>query len=234
MTLRTRAQHLLMPGLLVGLAAFLLAVPPQGRAATAMHAGLSSTKPASGSVLQSSPKRVILRFSEPVQIQSIDVVEYAPANGSAVAARVPNSVQTRGTDVIVTLERAVSGGVTVSWSVTSSDGHDVGGAMAFWCGTLPTEGRVARLSTQPSIAATIDGTSVGQRTVTYRTAMTSGSASWRHPLLPGPIVTPVVGVGRAARSTVVLALPGTWQLETTLLGRDGSVVLVRSAVIIEQ
>jgi len=40
--------------------------------------------------------------------------------------------------------------------------------------------------------------------------------------------------GRVAQSMVLLTLPGTWQVEATLLGSNGSVVVVQSAVTIQR
>jgi methionine-rich copper-binding protein CopC len=229
---RSGPRFLLMTGLLVGLTAAVLSAPPPGRAAMSLHAGINSTKPANGSVIKSSPPRIVLHFTEAVSVQSLTLLELSPASGAVV--EIPSRMQTRGTELIVRPERPVKGGVTVAWSVISDDGHPVDGAVTFWVGALPSIRRTMPLLTTPAVPASIDGDTLGLRTVRYRRAVEAGSVSWSHPLLPGPLITPLIPAGRAAQSTALLTLPGTWQLVTTLLGTDGSVVVVQSAVTIQR
>ena len=223
---------LLATGLVVGVTALVLSPPPPGWAAAAMHAGLNSTKPANGSVLSASPTRIVLHFTEPVQAQTLKVLEYVPPRPEV--AEVPIRIQQRGTDVVLVPVRPVDGGVTVAWSVTSDDGHVVSGAVSFWVGTPPALQRLVPLVTVPGVPASIDGATVGLRTVQFRRPVESGSVRWSHPLLPGPITTAIVGGGRLAQSSALLTLPGSWNLEATLLGSDDSIVVVRSAVTIKR
>lgn len=229
---RSGPRFLLMAGLLVGLTAGVLSAPPSGQAATFMHAGIRSTKPANGSVLKSSPPGIVLQFTEAVSVQSLTLLELPPSGGAVV--EIGTRVQTRGAELIVRPERPVSGGVTLAWSVISDDGHPVDGAVTFWVGALPSIRRTMTLVTTPAVPASIDGNTVGFRTVRYRRVVEAGSVSWSHPLLPGPVITPLMPVGSVAQSRALLTLPGTWQVEATLLGSDGSVVVVQSAVTIQR
>lgn len=222
----------LVAGLLVGLTTGVLSAPPSGQAATSMHAGISSTKPANGSVLKSSPPAIVLQFTEAVSVQSLTLLELPPLGAAVV--EIATRVQSRGTELIVRPERPVSGGVAVAWSVISDDGHLVDGAVTFWVGALPSTRRTMTMLTTPAVPASIDGNTVGFRTVRYRRVVEAGSVRWSHPLLSGPVVTPVMPAGRVAQSMVLLTLPGTWQVEATLLGSNGSVVVVQSAVTIQR
>jgi copper transport protein len=203
----------LVPGLLLA-----------GQGPALAHADLEGATPANGSVLPSWPKRVELQFSEPVEVETVRLL-----NGAGAA--VPVIVERTGSKVSVEPQRKRKGAFTVTWSVASGDGHVVSGASSFAVGRMPrSTGPAVRLATAPAVPASIDGTKAGLHTITFASKAVSGEVLWTHPGLLGPISTPVSGVAGRAGSSVLLALAGVWQIEATLVMPDYSVIVVRSSV----
>ena len=116
--------------LLAALATLLLIV---GSATGALaHAALVAVEPASGSMLASAPKAVVLRFNEAVTPGAIRLIDGAgttrdalrvDASGEAISVAMPPDLP-QGTAV-------------VSYRVISQDGHPVAGSMIFSIG-MPT------------------------------------------------------------------------------------------------
>jgi len=93
------------------------------------HAGLISADPADGSVLPTSPARIVLTYTEPVTPLVFTLVS---ANGER---RSLDGAASSNEQVIVPLPLGLSRGThLVSWRVTSADGHPVGGSLVFSVG----------------------------------------------------------------------------------------------------
>ncbi|UPK32009.1 CopD family protein [Bradyrhizobium sp. 186] len=116
--------------LLAALATLLLVVGFATGAAA--HAALTSVEPASGSLLATAPKAVVLHFNEAVTPGAIRLIDGAgrvrddaavSASGETVSVAVPPDLP-QGTAV-------------VSYRVISQDGHPVGGSVIFSIG-MPT------------------------------------------------------------------------------------------------
>nr|WP_145959170.1 copper resistance protein CopC [Rhizobium sp. ACO-34A] len=93
------------------------------------HANLIASDPADGSVLADAPDRLNLRFSEPVRPLvarlthpdgRTEVLHDIGDKGDAISIALPAGLE-RGTHVL-------------SWRVTSSDGHPIGGGLVFSVG----------------------------------------------------------------------------------------------------
>ena len=112
-------------GLLVGL---LLALGVVAAPAAQAHDELVSVEPADGSTVETAPDRVTLTFEEP-----------AVALGTVIEVKGPDgSVVSTGDAVLVdsTVSQAIAGDLpageyTVTWRVTSQDGHAVSGTFGF-------------------------------------------------------------------------------------------------------
>jgi copper transport protein len=97
------------------------------------HAELISTEPASGDQLDAAPDRVVLRFSESVDVAD-DGVEVLTAGGDPVDVGEPGHPDGDGSSVAVSVPDLDDGTYVVSWRVLSSDSHPVSGAFTFGVG----------------------------------------------------------------------------------------------------
>ena len=99
------------------------------RIATA-HATLIGSEPAAGSRLSSSPQRIRLLFSEPVE-PNLTKISLIAADGKTIAVSTsgdPHDVHA----VIAHVESALGvGEYRVAWHIVSADGHPVGGSFLF-------------------------------------------------------------------------------------------------------
>ncbi|MGH3144232.1 MAG: copper resistance CopC family protein, partial [Rubrobacter sp.] len=100
------------------------------RAPALAHANLVGSSPPAGSETSTSPGRVELRFSEPVDA-AFDPLVVRDAEGDRVDrgdARVdPGDARV----VLATLEELTAGSYSVEWRVTSIDGHVIEGRYGF-------------------------------------------------------------------------------------------------------
>ncbi len=109
------------------------------------HAQLISSDPPDGAVLPDAPTALSLTFSEPVRPL---VARLTDPNGRT---RVLGEVGERGTRVGFPLPKDLPNGTHVlSWRVVSSDGHPIGGGLAFSVG--------APSITAPAMAPAVDST----------------------------------------------------------------------------
>lgn len=99
------------------------------------HAELISTEPAAGDQLDAAPDRVVLRFSESVDVAD-DGVEVLTAGGDRVDVGEPGHPDGEGSSVAVDLPGLDDGTYVVSWRVLSSDSHPVSGAFTFGVGDV--------------------------------------------------------------------------------------------------
>jgi copper transport protein len=104
-----------------------------GPAPADAHAELISTEPASGEQLDAAPERVVLRFSESVDV-SDDAVEVLTAGGDQVDVGDPGHLDDERSSVAVDVPDLDDGTYVVSWRVLSSDSHPVSGAFTFGVG----------------------------------------------------------------------------------------------------
>jgi copper transport protein len=104
-----------------------------GPARADAHAELISTEPASGEQLDAAPERVVLRFTESVDV-SDDAIEVLTAGGDPVDVHDPGHPDGEGSAVAVDLPDLGDGTYVVSWRVISSDSHPVSGAFTFGVG----------------------------------------------------------------------------------------------------
>jgi copper transport protein len=97
------------------------------------HATLQSSTPANGSRVDKTPGRVLLQFSEHVEV-SIGGIRVFDATGKRVDHGTighPNGI---GSQVFIALPKLKDGGYVVTWRVISADSHPVQGAFTFTIG----------------------------------------------------------------------------------------------------
>lgn len=104
------------------------------------HAILLRTEPAPQTTVKTAPAAVRLHFSEPVEV-AFGAVRVFDVNGKRVdPGTIHRADGNREVDVPVTLK---NGTYTVTWRVTSADGHPVHGGFGFFVGNPSTISAVA-------------------------------------------------------------------------------------------
>jgi len=102
------------------------------------HAGLKSSEPAASSVLEQSPKEIVLNFGEAVEV-SFGSIRLFDSNSKLVELPMPKFVEANGVidakTIRVEIPELQSGSYLVVWRVVSADSHPVQGAFAFQIGT---------------------------------------------------------------------------------------------------
>jgi copper transport protein len=114
----------------VALGAVFLAAAPAGA-----HASLNSTDPVGGSALERAPGRVVLRFSEAVQIPLGSIRVFASPSGRQIETGSAGHEE-GGRAVVVKLPELDDGSFIVTWRVTSADAHPIHGAFTFSVGPV--------------------------------------------------------------------------------------------------
>lgn len=105
-----------------------------GASPAAAHAELVSTDPTTGAVLESSPEEIVLRFTEPVEVQPGGLRVF-----DAAGDRVDDGgVESDGDLVRLPVDLA-AGGYVGTFRVVSTDGHPIGGGIAFRVGAEAEE-----------------------------------------------------------------------------------------------
>jgi copper transport protein len=113
----------------VALGAVLLAATP-----ASAHASLTATEPVGGTAVKTSPERVVLRFSETVQIPLGSIRVFASPSGEQVETPAAGRVDGIPSAVGVKLPELDEGTYIVTWRVTSADAHPIHGAFTFTVG----------------------------------------------------------------------------------------------------
>ncbi len=101
-----------------------------GCVAANAHASLVRSDPVDGAVLDAAPSRLVLTFNEPVSPLVLRLV----GDGGTTTDLEPSSMD--DTAVVIDAPPGLDdGGYLLSWRVVSSDGHPIGGSVAFSVGT---------------------------------------------------------------------------------------------------
>jgi copper transport protein len=127
---------------LLGLA-LLIALP----AAADAHALVRSSEPPDGAVLQESPARVVITFTE-LPDPKLSLVRVLDSSGNAVGVAPSRAVPGQPLELEVPLRPSLPDGVyTITWrTVSRVDGHVTGGSLTFGLGVTPPEQRTTSSS----------------------------------------------------------------------------------------
>jgi copper transport protein len=106
-----------------------------GAAPASAHATLTSTEPVGGTAVASSPERVVLRFSESVQIPLGSIRVFGSPSGKQAETGSAGRVDGDSSAVGVKLPKLDKGSYVVTWRVTSADSHPIHGAFTFTVGS---------------------------------------------------------------------------------------------------
>jgi copper transport protein len=152
-TPRTSRFRLLVTAVLALGAVLLMAAPASA------HASLTSTEPVGGTAVSSPPDRVVLRFSESVQIPLGSIRVFASPSGKQVETGGAGHAD-GGSAVAVDLPDLDDGNYIVTWRVTSADAHPIHGAFTFAVGSATGGGEDAAL-VEKLLASGSGSTTVG-------------------------------------------------------------------------
>jgi methionine-rich copper-binding protein CopC len=97
-------------------------------APAAAHDALVSTAPSDGATVARTPTKVVLTFDQPALALGTAIIVTSP-DGQQVQAGPPSLVDTTVTQALQ--PGAPAGPYTVSWRVTSVDGHPITGQLTF-------------------------------------------------------------------------------------------------------
>lgn len=183
------------------------------------HADFIRSTPANGSTVAKAPSSVRITFNEPVTIDSAKILD---ASGSTV----PSSSAMNGAVLTLTPASSLRAGITTAeFSVTSDDGHQVDGAIAFIIGKPGARGAAQSVVTSPSIATRLNGSRPGALTLTFANKASSGEVVWTSPSINGSLTWPVRARGKTSEASGVLPFAGAWTMQATLVSTKGSVVI---------
>lgn len=183
------------------------------------HADFTRSTPASGSTVAKAPSAIRITFNEPVTIDSAKILD---ASGSTV----PSSSAMNGAVLILTPASPLRAGITTAeFSVTSDDGHQVDGAIAFIIGKPGARGTAQPVVTSPSVTTRLNGSRPGALTLTFANKAASGEVIWTSPDFNGSLSWPVRARGKVSEASGVLPFAGAWTMRATLVSAKGSVVI---------
>ncbi|MGI5529263.1 copper resistance protein CopC [Streptomyces syringium] len=194
------------------LLAALLCALGLGATPASAHAALTSTDPANGSVVQTAPQRITLRFSEGVLLNA-DSIRVLDPDGERVEQGGPEHVDGKSDSAAVALRAGLARGTyTVAWQAVSADSHPVAGAFTFSIGA-PSKTTVKATATVTEVDPAVE--------VLYDAGRYAAYAGFV--LLVGGCV--FAGVCRSSRSVQRIAVGG-W---ITLFASTAALLLLRGA-----
>ncbi len=125
-----------------------------GRAAA--HANLAESEPAANSVLETSPERVVIRFTEPLEA-ALSEIRVLDSQGERVDLGDSALDSNDATVMSVSVGTLDNGTYTVAWvNVSTVDGHRVRGAFLFSVGEPLSASASARIEDQPLLQSPIE------------------------------------------------------------------------------
>ncbi len=162
------------------------------------HNALISTDPADGSTVATAPEQITLVFNEPGQALGSEIVVTAP-DGTVVS---DGAVQLVDASVTQALTGDLpAGAYSVTWRVTSADGHPIDGSFTFTAEAATTVGADPGASAEPEMttqaedpAATEEPSDQSTVSVTATAPADAAAEDEDAGLAAGAIVALVVGV----------------------------------------
>ncbi|MFD7277343.1 copper resistance CopC/CopD family protein [Streptomyces sp. NPDC059862] len=218
-----------------------------GAGPASAHAGLGSTDPRDGTVLDAAPRYITLTFTESVGLLDDSVRVIAPDNRplrTSGAAHVDGSSDTVRLRLPAGLE---DGTYTVAWRVVSADSHPVSGAFIFSVGepsattvavTAPAEDPAATSLYNIARYCAYGGLALLIGVLVFTAAVLGGPSEALRRLIPAACLTLLVS------TTALLLLRGPYErgtgladaldpavLRATLTSRPGLALLARLALL---
>ncbi|MDT0570534.1 copper resistance protein CopC [Streptomyces sp. DSM 3412] len=129
-----------------------------GAGTASAHAALKGSDPVDGSVLDTAPRDVTLRFTESVSLLADSIRVVDPENRAVDTGR-PGRADGRADTARITLPTGLDDGTyTIAWRVVSADSHPISGALIFSVGEPSATAAVlpADLAEDPLTASLYD------------------------------------------------------------------------------
>jgi copper transport protein len=125
-------RRLLKPGVLVaGALAFLMLSATPALA----HASFEGSEPGANSQVQTSPKQIVLRFSESVTVEK-NAIKLYDSKQKAISTGKYGREKGDSSTVTVPVPKLAEGTYAVTWRVVSADSHPIDGAFTFAVGNV--------------------------------------------------------------------------------------------------
>jgi copper transport protein len=103
------------------------------------HAAIESTDPANGELLEEPASQIVLRFTEPPDLD-LTTVSVVDSSGADMPTGPPESAAGSNREILIHLDPVPDGVYTVTWrTVSATDGHVTSGAFSFGVGVSPGE-----------------------------------------------------------------------------------------------
>lgn len=184
------------------------------------HAQLKSTDPVSGQRFDDAPERVVLTFSEAVEVSFGAIAVYGE-DGERL--RLSGAVHPGGDRraVAVDLPDLESGGYVVTWRVLSADSHPIRGAFTFRVGNATGDDRSADLARR-LLAAEGGSTLVGAVFGVTRFVAFAGLVFLIGAIAFALVFWPPGRTDRRLRNLVTLAWVGTLAATALSIGLQGA------------
>jgi copper transport protein len=138
----------------------------------AAHAELQGTEPSSGQQLRTAPERLVLHFTEPVELRQAQV-RVLSSSGRTVTGGRPDPVAGDPRAASLDLPALDDGGYVVSWRIVSADTHPIQGAFTFRVGAA-AGGRGQPLPAVAAVQASQGDPLVGALLLAFRVVATAG------------------------------------------------------------
>ena len=188
-----------------------LAMLPATAGAAQAHARFLASDPANGAKLTAAPASIKLTFNEDVLPGSAKLRVDGPAGAAAVGA-----IVIRTTTVAAAMPPDLgSGTYTVTWRVTSADGHPISGAFRYTL-TLPATATTASSASPTPTSPTPTSPSSTDASAATSAAASTPAAPSASPSLDTTPVTPVASTTDSGATPLVVGA-----LAVTLLVAGG-------------
>jgi methionine-rich copper-binding protein CopC len=183
------------------------------------HADLIRSIPSNGSVVAKAPSTIRITFSEAVTLDDSSILD---ASGTVE----PSRGAMNGAVLTLTPASILRPGITTAtFTVTSDDGHQIDGAIAFVIGKPSAPGTSQAITTTPTVATRLNGSHPGALTATFASKATSGEVVWTSPGMTESLTWPVHAKGKVAQAIGVLPFAGSWTMRATLISGKGALVI---------
>ena len=186
------------------------------------------TYPRNGSVVATPPSCIQVLFDQPVRAVSAGLID---CDGTAV----PCSVREHDDRLLI-----YPGGpfmrqcaILATWKALDCRDREESGSFSFQVGVTLDTGTAMSLVTEPAVKAVLSSARPGLTSLSLAIPAARGQVWWTQ----GRVAEPLVWEAHRVRGTLVargvLPLPGEWRMQARISMRDGSMIEIDSAAMIE-
>ena len=213
----------------LGLLVLLVAAP----ATVEAHANYAESDPAANSVIEESPERVMVRFTEPLE-PALSEIQVFDSRGDRVDRQDSAADLSDPLLMSVSVESLADGTYTVAWkNVSTVDGHRVRGAFVFSVGEPISGDAAAAVADQPLLQSPAEPVI---RWLVLLGGLTLVGGVTFHLLVSRPVLK--AGDGEGARAPLIASLNGSLArlviiATAVLLAASVAQLIVQASVVFE-